>query len=480
MTLSARALPDARKNQIVIGVLIAMFLAALDQTIVSPALPTIGAALGDESFLPWVASAYLLTGTAVTPLYGKFSDIHGRRPALILALGIFLAGSTFCALAPSMLTLILGRLLQGVGGGGLTAIAQAVIADVASPRERARYTAHISTVWASASVAGPVLGGFFAQHLSWTVIFWINLPIGGVALVVCDRILRDLPQVRRPHRLDLIGSALMIGSSLTLMLMLTLGGVHYPWSSAPVFALAAAGVALAALLFRHLARDPEPLLPLGIFANRVVGRAMATLFLAMFAYVGSAIYLPLFFETELGLDATASGAGLIVLLGGTVVGSTIAGRGLPRVRRYKSMSYVGLCLSLGALAGMAAFSSRLGFVGIEVLLLFLGAGLGTIFPTLNVCVQNAVEPADLGIATATIVFVRSFGAAVGVAIVGALIFAFGLEPDAAAPGASEAAPEAFRAAFALMTLALAGALACFSTMEERPLRGPATETPAVE
>jgi EmrB/QacA subfamily drug resistance transporter len=482
MTATARSLPDARKNEIVVGVLVAMFLAALDQTIIAPALPTIGASLGDVAFLPWVASAYLLTSTAVTPLYGKFSDIHGRRPVLLLALGVFLAGSLLCALAPTMLALILGRLAQGLGGGGLTALAQTVIADVASPRERARFTAHISTVWASASIAGPVLGGFLAQHLSWTVIFWINLPIGGVALYVCDRILRDLPQERRPHRLDLTGSALTVAASLSLMLMLTLGGAHYPWNSPPVLGLGLAAVALGAWLFRHLETAPEPLLPLGIFANRVVGRAVGTLFFAMFAYVGAAVYLPIFFEYRLQLDATASGAGLIVLLGGTVIGSNFAGLNLPRMRHYKRLSYFGLGLALASLLAMSALAASMNFLVAEGLILALGIGLGPIFPTLTVSVQNAVDARDLGVATAAIAFVRNFGSAIGVAVIGAVIFAYGLQPEGGAPAAAatEAAALAFRAAFALMAVAVAAALVIFWRMEERPLRGPGAEAAAAE
>ena len=179
--------PHEQRRDIVIGVLVAMMLAALDQTIVAPALPTIGASLGDADFLSWIISVYLLTGTAVTPLYGKLSDIHGRRPAVTLALAVFTIGSIICALAPSMPVIIFGRAVQGLGGGGLVALAQTVIADVVPPRDRSRYVVYISTVWATSSVAGPILGGFFAQHLSWSLIFWINLPIGAVAFfMTCE------------------------------------------------------------------------------------------------------------------------------------------------------------------------------------------------------------------------------------------------------------------------------------------------------
>lgn len=482
MTAAAttRVLDDAAKTKIVVGVLLAMFLSALDQTIVAPALPTIGSALGDVDFLPWVASSYLLTSTAVTPLYGKFSDIHGRRPALLLALVIFLAGSVLCAVAPSMFTLIAGRLLQGVGGGGLTALAQTVIADIASPRERAKYVGPISIVWATASVAGPVLGGFLAQHVSWTVIFWINLPIGGYALYICERILRDLPQQRRPHKLDILGSLLMVGSSLTLMLALTLGGLRAPWSSLPILSLIVATVALAVWLAAHLQRAPEPLVPLGIFANRVVGMATAALFLSMFAFVAATVYLPLFFELRLGLDATRAGAGLIALLVGGVIGAAFAGRNLPRMRHYKRMGYAGLVVAFLSLAALSVFAERLDFLWCQILTLALGIGVGPIFPTLTVSVQNAVDPRDMGIATATLALMRTLGSAMGVAVFGAVIFAYGLLPDAGAATSGGVVSEAFRAGFAVTAVAMLASLGFFAAMEERTLRGPGQAHVAVE
>lgn len=250
----AGELTDAQKRKIVAGVMLAMFLATLDQTIVAPALPTIGKSLGDAEFLPWIVSAYLLTSTAVTPLYGKLSDIHGRRPVLTLALGVFLIGSTLCALSMSMAALIAGRALQGLGGGGLVTLAQTVVGDIASPRERAKYVVFISTVWATSSVAGPVLGGFFAQHLSWTVIFWINLPLGALAIFISGRALRAAPQVRREHRLDGLGAALIIAASVGLMLVLTLAGLGTSWLSPSMGALTGASLLLAVWLVAHLRR----------------------------------------------------------------------------------------------------------------------------------------------------------------------------------------------------------------------------------
>jgi EmrB/QacA subfamily drug resistance transporter len=489
MTAAAvRILSDSEKRNVVIGVLVAMFLATLDQTIVAPALPTIGASLGDVDFLPWIVSAYLLTSTAVTPLYGKLSDIHGRRPVLICSLLIFLAGSLLCALAPSMIGLIAGRAIQGLGGGGLVALAQTVIADIASPRERAKYVVYISTVWAISSVAGPVLGGFLAQHLSWTLIFWINLPLCALAIFVCDRILRDLPQQRRQHRLDILGSALMIGASVGLMLVLTLGGLRFPWTSRPILALGASSVALAAWLGVHLMRAPEPLIPLSIFANDVVGKAAGALFFSMFAFIGATVYLPIYFEYQLGLDPTLSGAGLIVLLGGSVIGANLAGRYMSRVVHYKRMAYAGLFLGIASLAALAALAPYLNFAAAQVLVLGVGLGLGPLFPTTTVAVQNAVDPRDLGIATGTLAFVRTFGSALGVAAFGAIIFAFGLVAnEGAGPPAGGVSAElealaadAFRAAFAAMALAAMISLGFFAKMEERPLRGPAKTPVAPE
>lgn len=478
---SLRVLSPREKRNIVIGVMLAMFLAALDSTIVAPALPTIGAALGGAAFLPWVVSAYFVTSTAVTPLYGKLSDIHGRRPILLIALGLFLLGSVACALAPNMATLIVARGLQGVGGGGLLALAQTVVADIASPRERAQYVVYITTVWAASSVAGPALGGFLAQYSSWTVIFWLNLPIGGLAYVVCDRLLRHLPQLRRPHKLDWLGGALVVGSSVSLMMMLTLGGGQAPWGSPLVVGLGVAALALGVAFVTHLRRAPEPLIPLDIFANRVVDKAAGAMFFGMLVYIAATVYLPLYFELCLGLDPTSSGLGLIVALGGSVVGSNFTGLNLPRIKHYKTMGLIGLPAAAAALAALAVFAPALGVRGALGVMLIYGLGLGALFPTLTVCVQNAVNPRDMGAATATLAFVRSLGSALGVAVFGAVIFAYGLaEPGAGVKTDPVLAMTAFRVTFGLMAGAIAISFLFFAAMEERPLRGPAAKAPEPE
>ena len=214
---------EADRVRIIIGVLIAMLLAALDQTIVAPAIPAIGAALGGSAYISWIVSAYFLTATATTPLYGKVADIHGRRPTLFAAIAIFVVGSILCALAPNMWSLILGRAVQGLGGGGLMALAQTVIGDLVPPKERGKFAVYISGTWAIASVAGPILGGFITQHLHWSVIFWLNLPLAALAVLMTNNTLKRLPWAKRDHKLDFVGAALVMLATVALMLALALG-----------------------------------------------------------------------------------------------------------------------------------------------------------------------------------------------------------------------------------------------------------------
>ena len=223
---------------ITLGVLLPLFLGSLDQTIVGAALPAIGRDFGDLQNVPWVATAYLLTGTAVTPVVGKLSDIHGRRATMLGAIAVFLIGSILAALAPSLVVLILARAIQGVGGGSLIVVAMTILGDIAAPKDRAKYYTYFVVVFASAGALGPALGGFFAQYLDWTVIFWINLPLGLFAVAITNHTLKQLPQIRRNHRLDFQGSALLIGATSCLMLLLTLGGVRYAWTSPEMLALA--------------------------------------------------------------------------------------------------------------------------------------------------------------------------------------------------------------------------------------------------
>ena len=291
---------------IVLGLMLAMFLAALNQTIVATALPTIGRDFRDFELLPWVVTSYLLTSTVVAPLYGKLSDIYGRRAMMLASIGIFIAGSAACAAAPDMIMLILGRGLQGIGGGGILPLAQAILADVVAPRERGRYQAYMGSVWITAGLGGPVLGGILADHFHWSVVFWINVPVGLVAAFMSHKHLKRLPRHDRKHRLDLLGAGLMMAASIPLLLALTWGGTRYPWLSPPIAALVAAATVLSFLFAWRLTRAPEPFLPLPILANPVMRMGSLCTSFSQGVVIGLTIFLPLYFEVVPKCSASAT------------------------------------------------------------------------------------------------------------------------------------------------------------------------------
>ena len=291
-----RALTHPEVRAIVLGIMLAMFLGALDQTIVATALPTIGRHFGNLEDLSWVVTAYLLTGTAVTPLYGKLADIHGRRVVMLTAIVIFVTGSVACALAPTMSALVLSRGFQGLGGGGLMALAQTIIADIVSPRERGRYQGYIGAVFATSSVGGPVLGGFLTEHIDWSLIFWINLPLGLCALGMTSNVLRRVPYQPRKHKLDVIGALLMMAASIALLLALTWGGRRFEWISPQIGGLLFGSAALWGLFSWRLVAVSEPFLPLSVLANPVVRCATLAGACNMGTLVGMTIFVPLYFE----------------------------------------------------------------------------------------------------------------------------------------------------------------------------------------
>ncbi|HEV2559597.1 MAG TPA: MDR family MFS transporter [Microvirga sp.] len=462
------------------GILLAMLLAALDQTIIATALPTIGRELGDLEHLSWVVTIYLLTSTAVTPLYGKIADSHGRRITMLVGIVVFIVGSIACALATTMWALILARGLQGLGGGGLIALGQTIIADLVPPRERAKYQVYFASVFMTSSLVGPVLGGFFADHLHWSVIFWINLPLGLLAFAISFQTLKRLPRVERPHRLDLAGAALLVAATLSLLLALSWGGVRYPWFSVPVLGLVAASLALWAAFIRRMRRAPEPLIPAGVLNNPVVRMGTLAACFGMGTYIGLTIYLPVYFETVRGLSASASGLALIPLMVGTVVGATISGRVMTAMRHYKRLPVVGLLVAALVTALLAATAERLPLAGIEIMLAVLSVGLGTLLPVSTVAIQNAVQPHELGTATGTANFFRSLGGALIVAAFGAIILGgTGLAGQALSfetlgRTAAESGIDLggiFRLVFAAAALGFALALVFLWRMEERPLKG---------
>ena len=466
--------------RIIAGVIVAMILAALDQTIVVTALPTIGRNLGGPEYLPWVVTAYLLSSTAVTPLYGKVSDIVGRRKTLLFAILVFILGSVACALSPNIVVLIISRALQGLGGGGLISLAQTIIADIVSPKERSRYQVYISGVYMMASISGPLLGGYMAQHLHWSLIFWINLPLGLLALFMTNGLLKKLPRHERPHQLDILGAALMAFASIALMLALSWGGIHYPWLSFQVLGLFGVSVLLWGAFIRRLQTAPEPFIPSEILKNPVVAMGTTTAMLIMGTYIGITAYLPIYMELNFGLSASQSGLSLIPFMSGTVVGAVIAGRFMAKSARYKRPAYIGLIFSILGLGLMAVFKNNLGMPLVEVLMAGLSIGLGTVFPITTVAIQNAVSPHQMGTATGVMGFFRSLGGALIVALFGAVLFSQlpnlgALEEHAGGKLADMIANgeihTAFRPLFALAALILALALAAFHQMPEKTLRG---------
>ncbi|MCP4307839.1 MAG: MFS transporter, partial [bacterium] len=379
-----------------IGVVLAMFLGALDQTIVATALPTIGRELGQFQVLSWVVTAYLLTATAVTPLYGKLSDIFGRRMMLLVAISLFLVGSVACALAPSLPALIAARAFQGLGGGALISLGQTIIGDVVAPRERGRYMAYFAAVFAASSVAGPTLGGIISDYLHWSFIFWINLPLGAAAYLMTSRVLKRLPRHDQRHRIDVLGAMLMLTATLALLLALAWGGNRYPWGSAPVIGMFLASLVLWALFGLRLAKAGEPFIPVSVLANPVVRNGTGALFFATGALIGLTVMMPLYFETVLGLKAAGSGFALVPLLGGAVTGATLSGRIMMRYAHYTRMPIAGLALATAITAVFAGVHESLSLTQVEIFAGLIGFGIGTVFPVATTSVQNAVPLRQLG------------------------------------------------------------------------------------
>ncbi|MEJ2433301.1 MAG: MDR family MFS transporter [Pseudolabrys sp.] len=437
----APALSHPEVRTIVLGIMLAMFLGALDQTIVATALPTIGRHFGDLGDLSWVVTAYLLTSTAVTPLYGKLSDIHGRRCMMLIAISLFVAGSLTCALAPSMTALVFSRGLQGMGGGGLMALAQTIIADIVSPRERGRYQGYIAAVFAASSIGGPVLGGFLTQHVDWSLIFWINLPLGFAAFGMTSIVLRRVPYHPRKHKIDVAGAVLMMLAAVALLLALSWGGRKFDWVSLEIAALLVTSGALWGLFAWRLRRAEEPFLPLAVLGNPVVRTAALAGACTMATLVGMTIMVPLYFEVVLHMNASQSGMALIPQMTATVVFSTVSGRLMMHLTHYKRVGLIGTACAMLALLTLAVWPTSLSTVSVLALLAVVGSGLGTVFPISTVCMQNAVTQHQAHAASA------------------------------------ETLREAFRYVFLACALVSGFTMAFLIAMEERTLRGPVRHSP---
>jgi EmrB/QacA subfamily drug resistance transporter len=464
-------------RSIMYGLMTAMMLAALDTTIVAPAMPTIGRDLGNIEYLPWIATAYLLVSTALTPLYGKLADIRGRRPVIMFALFVFLIGSIACAIAPTMLTLALARGLQGVGGAGIFAMTQTIIGDIVPPKDRPRYQLYTSTVWMLANLAGPVLGGIFADYTHWSMIFWVNVPIGLVAIWLVSERLKKIPRYERPQSADLLGAALMIAASGSLLLALSWGGNTFAWTSVQVLGLFAASLAAWVLLVWRQMTAAEPLIPLRVLKNQVALTSTMTMFFMMGAYLSLNIYLPIYFQTLGGMSASESGLALIPLLLFTSAGAWMASRLMPRTPHYKRLPFLGLMASALAAFAMALWP-QMHVLWILVATTVIATGTGTLFPIVSVAVQASSPRHLLGSTMALSYFVRSLGASITIALFGVIVLGgAGIGVEAIAHGGVPDSVDrndlarSFATCFALAGVFFVIAAAFFAAMEERPLFG---------
>ena len=416
--------PTRRELRVVFGgLMLALTLAALDQNIVATALPRIVSDLGGLAHLSWVVTAFLVASTTTTPLYGKFSDIYGRKPAFMVSIIIFLLGSMLCGLAQGMTQLIVFRAIQGVGAGGLITLAQTTVGDLVSPRERGRYQGLFASVFAGCSVAGPLIGGVITAALSWRWIFYVNLPVGAVALVLIAVGLRPHGHAKT-HRIDYAGALLLIAATCCALLVLSWGGSVYPWSSTPILVIGAAAVLLFTALALVETRAAEPVLPLHLLANRVFALGVAVISLSAMALFAAVIFLPLYFQLVLGASPAVAGLMISPMMGGVICASFLGGRLVSTTGRYKRFPVGGLAAATTAYLAMSwAAAHGTAIVWIEAVLVMMGFGIGFVMPNLTTAIQNAVNRRDLGAATSASAFLRSLGGALGVAISGAILIA---------------------------------------------------------
>ena len=410
--------PDEVRT-ILMSLLLTMFLAALDQTIVATALPTIGRQFNDVSSLSWVITSYLLASTAVAPVFGTLSDIYGRRVMITVSLVLFTVGSILCAVAPNMPILIVARGLQGLGGGGIMPVVQTVISDVVIPRERGKYQAYFSGVWMAAGLLGPVLGGVFAEHLHWSMIFWINVPLAIGALFLLLPKMGKIPVFHRRRKVDWVGGVLLMAAAVEVMLVLSWGGHRFAWLSPTIMGMIGGSVALALAFVWHARNAEEPFLPLPLLGGTVVPYAMAAGGCALGAITGLTVHLPLYYEVVYHLTASEAGLALIPLAAVSTCGAAIAGRTMARAKHYKRVAIAGTCAA--TIFGLVLSVATLPLWGLLVVLSLFALGLGTTFPVSVVSLQNSVARAQIGTVTGAMNFFRALMSSFMVAAFSAIL-----------------------------------------------------------
>jgi EmrB/QacA subfamily drug resistance transporter len=437
--MTAQTFTDTERRLTLAALMIVFLLSALDQTVVSTAMPRIIAELNGLTLYAWVTTAYLLTSTVMVPIWGKLGDIYGRKPVLLAGIAIFLAGSWLAGLSGEfgdilglngMVQLIVFRALQGIGGGALFTTAFAIIADLYPPRERSKFAGLFGSVFGLASVLGPLIGGYFTDHgtvhigghviAGWRWVFYVNLPLSLLSLFM---ILVKMPPLehRRSGAVDYLGAILLVAAFVPLLLALSLGGHDFAWSSPQsLFLFAFAAVALAGFLWAE-GRVSNPILPLRLFANKVFAGANAAGFLLSMAFLGVVTFLPLYMQLGLGVNATTSGLAILPLMGGLIVSSTLAGQLVSRSGRYKPMLIVGAVLLMAGFWLLSRVSIHTTLPDLCWRMAVVGLGLGPSQSLFNIAIQSAVEPRDIGVATSSNQFFRQIGSTIGVALFGALL-----------------------------------------------------------
>ena len=469
---TAEPLSHRERRIIVTSMMLPVFIGSVDQSILASSLPTIGRALGNVHDLPWLVTGFLIAATALTPLYGKFADIHGRRVTLLIALGVYMTGSLISASSSSMLMLICGRIVQGCGSGGLVTSAQMVLGDIAAPKDRAKYYVYFSAAFTTAGGVGPALGGWICDHLYWWVIFLWNVPLCLIALALSLTVLRRLPRYDRPHRLDVVGAILIMAASSAFMLALNLGGVRFPWLSLPVLGLAACALLLGAAFVARLLTALEPLIPVSMLSDPAARLAILANCFGWGSIVGLNIFLPMYLQTVLGWSATDSGLSLIILMVTLNASAGLSSQVIGRVRHYKALPMACMVLAIGSVIALGLSVSAVTPLKFQIILFLIGIGFGPTAPLTQVALQNTVAARHLGTAVGAMNFGRTLMGTVLVAVFGTIVLA-GVPLHGPVSEGARVLSSTSASTFAIVFFAMAGtmsvALLAVIRLEEKPL-----------